>query len=225
MALRTSTRIHLAVILVATHGIAGAAERVYLTAYTSSGLPIYTNRPMQPEPRRKAATAASLAGAGSAETLFAATQAAAVRGGRPKPDLSVDSLIQLAARTHGIEEALLRAVIDVESGFNPAARSRSGALGLMQLMPDTARRYGVTDARDAAQNIRGGALYLKDLLERFGGNVRLALAAYNAGEGAVIRYGHRVPPFAETQVYVPTVLDRYRSYVAQASAREAGRQR
>ncbi|MGH8240086.1 MAG: lytic transglycosylase domain-containing protein, partial [Steroidobacteraceae bacterium] len=82
-------------------------------------------------------------------------------------------------------------------------------------MPDTARRYGVADARDAAQNIQGGTLYLKDLLERFGGNVRLAVAAYNAGEGAVIRYGHRVPPFAETQAYVPAVLAHYRNYTVQ----------
>src|SRR4051812_20521444 len=97
--------------------------------------------------------------------------------------------IEAAANETNVDAALIRAVIAVESGYNPSARSSKGALGLMQLMPQTAQRYGVTDRLDPAQNIRGGALYLRDLKALFGNDVRLVLAAYNAGEEAVIKYG------------------------------------
>ncbi|MGH8214026.1 MAG: lytic transglycosylase domain-containing protein, partial [Rhodanobacteraceae bacterium] len=112
--------------------------------------------------------------------------------------------IRAAAAHNGISEALLRAVIHAESGFNPRALSYKGAQGLMQLMPGTAGDLGVTDAFDIAQNIRGGAQYLAQLLRDFGGNVGLAAAAYNAGEGAVRKY-NGVPPYDETQVYVKRV--------------------
>jgi soluble lytic murein transglycosylase-like protein len=114
------------------------------------------------------------------------------------------------AQNASLPPQLLHAVIAVESGYDARAVSSKGALGLMQLMPATARRFGVADAFDPQQNLAGGAAYLKWLLDRFGGDLELTLAAYNAGEGAVARAGHRVPPFAETRAYVPRVLDRMR---------------
>ncbi|MDE2406898.1 MAG: lytic transglycosylase domain-containing protein [Xanthomonadaceae bacterium] len=121
--------------------------------------------------------------------------------------------IRAAAREHGVEEAIVRAIIHAESAFNPNALSRVGAQGLMQLMPGTARRFGVSDAFNAGQNIRGGVQYLAFLLKRFNGNLTLAAAGYNAGEGAVDKYGG-VPPYSETQRYVQRVAilaERYRS--------------
>lgn len=115
-----------------------------------------------------------------------------------------------AAQAHQLDPRLLHAVIETESGYNPRAVSPKGAVGLMQLMPATAKRFGVDDAFDIKQNIRAGARYLAELIKRFS-DVRLALAAYNAGEGAVERHGRRIPPYAETQNYVPKVLRRYES--------------
>jgi len=120
--------------------------------------------------------------------------------------------IRAAAREHGVEEAIVRAIIHAESAFNPNALSRVGAQGLMQLMPATASRFGVANPFDAAQNIRGGVQYLAWLLKRFNGNLTLAAAGYNAGEGAVDKYGG-VPPYSETQRYVQRVgvlAERYR---------------
>ena len=117
-----------------------------------------------------------------------------------------------AARAYQLDPALIHAVISAESGYNPLARSPKGARGLMQLMPDTARRYGVENPLDPRQNIHGGAAYLRDLLTLFGNDVNLALAAYNAGEGAVMEYGHRIPPYRETIQYVPKVLSYYKRY-------------
>lgn len=114
------------------------------------------------------------------------------------------------ATQHRLDPALVHAVILVESNHNPAALSPKGALGLMQLMPLTAVRYGVTDRSDPAQNVRGGTAYLRDLVNLFQGDLELAIAAYNAGEAAVMQYGNRIPPFLETMLYVPRVLDEYR---------------
>jgi soluble lytic murein transglycosylase-like protein len=125
-----------------------------------------------------------------------------------------------AAQLSQVEPALLRAVIAVESNYNPRAVSKKGALGLMQLMPATARAYGVTNAWDAQQNIRGGAQHLRMLLNRFGNDKTLALAAYNAGMGAVLAYGGQVPPFAETRNYVPSVLRRYQQNLAPSNSAE-----
>ena len=121
-----------------------------------------------------------------------------------------DGLIEGAASAASVEANLLRAVIVVESGFNPRAVSRKGALGLMQLMPATAARFGASNPMDPRQNVAAGARYLKFLMDRFGHNVQLALAAYNAGEEAVDRNGGQIPPFTETMAYVPRVLKFYK---------------
>lgn len=124
--------------------------------------------------------------------------------------------IAAAAREFGVEEAIVRAIIHAESAFNPSALSHAGAQGLMQLMPATARRFGVADSYDAGQNIRGGVQYLAWLLKRFNGDLTLAAAGYNAGEGAVDRY-KGVPPYSETQRYVQRVgmlAERYRGVLA-----------
>jgi soluble lytic murein transglycosylase-like protein len=127
-----------------------------------------------------------------------------------------DSIIERAAVTASVEANLLRAVIVVESGFNSRAVSKRGAVGLMQLMPGTASRFGVSNRFDPRQNVHAGAQYLKILMDHFGQNVRLALAAYNAGEEAVQRNGGQIPPFAETMAYVPRVLKIYRMLSEQA---------
>lgn len=120
-------------------------------------------------------------------------------------------IIDNAARTHGVDPRLVHAVIRAESGYNERALSNKGAVGLMQLIPATAERMGVKNIYDPIENIFGGTKYLAFLLNMFNGNVELALAGYNAGENAVIRHGHRIPPFAETQAYVPKVLSFYKS--------------
>ncbi|PVM83342.1 lytic transglycosylase [Caulobacter radicis] len=114
--------------------------------------------------------------------------------------------IAVAAAAYALDPKLVEAVAWRESRFKPTARSRKGAMGVMQLMPATARDLGV-DPSDMAQNVRGGAMYLRQMLTRFGGDVKLALAAYNAGPGAVLKHGG-VPPYAETQAYVTSILGR-----------------
>ncbi len=120
-------------------------------------------------------------------------------------------LIEAAAREAALDPALVHAVIAVESGYNAAALSPKGAIGLMQVLPATALRYGVRNAaRSPAANLRVGTRYLGDLMELFDNRIDLVLAAYNAGENTVLRYGNRIPPYPETQHYVPAVLARYR---------------
>jgi soluble lytic murein transglycosylase-like protein len=136
----------------------------------------------------------------------------------------IDGLIRTSARRYGVDPYLVFCVMNQESHFNAGATSPVGAAGLMQLMPGTAARYGVRDLYDPAQNIEGGTRYLRDLLKLFGGRVDLALAGYNAGEGAVMKYGNRVPPYSETQNYVRTIGTRYTqntgvSLTAKTSAR------
>ena len=124
-----------------------------------------------------------------------------------------DQLIRQAAQHHGVSEGLVKAIMHTECGFNIHARSPVGAQGLMQLMPATARRFNVSNAYDPQQNIFGGVKYLSWLLKRFNGDTRLAIAAYNAGEGNVDKYGD-VPPFRETRDYVKRVTSRYQNLYA-----------
>jgi soluble lytic murein transglycosylase-like protein len=129
----------------------------------------------------------------------------------PVPPEQIDALVEQNARTWQVDPALIKAVIANESGFNANATSGVGAQGLMQLMPATAASLGVHDAYDPAQNVAGGTHYLRGLLDRFGGDKRLAIAAYNAGPGAVEKYGG-VPPYAETRNYVQNVLASFDKY-------------
>jgi soluble lytic murein transglycosylase-like protein len=136
-------------------------------------------------------------------------EAPGIRATTPMADETVreqfEPIIREHAARHALRVELVRAVIQVESGYNPRARSPKGAMGLMQLMPATARQLGVRNAYDPAENIQGGCTYLRQLLDRYQGNEELALAAYNAGSEAVERHGNAVPPYRETRDYVNKV--------------------
>ena len=121
----------------------------------------------------------------------------------------IDGLIRQYGKQYGVDPFLVYCTMSQESSFNSGATSPKGAQGLMQLMPGTAARYGVTNPYDIAQSIKGGTRYLKDLLQMFNGRVDLALAGYNAGEGAVMKYGNNIPPYTETRNYVKLILKRY----------------
>lgn len=157
----------------------------------------------------------------AAQSSLVQARAATRPAARPDLDLPAEAtvrrfapIVARAARVHGVDEALVHAVIFAESSYDPDAVSPAGASGLMQLMPATAAHYGVHDLFDPAQNVSGGVRFLRDLLARFDGNVELALAAYNAGASAVVRAGNRVPPHTETAAYVPKVIDYYRHFQA-----------
>jgi soluble lytic murein transglycosylase-like protein len=167
----------------------------------SAGAPRFTN-----------ALAAALKPANPALGLQAGGADAPGRGApAPVPPAQIDALVEQNASTWQVDPALIKAVIANESGFNANATSKVGAQGLMQLMPETAASLGVRDAYDPAQNVAGGARYLRGLLDRFGGDKRLAIAAYNAGPGAVEKY-RDVPPYAETRSYVQNVLASFDKY-------------
>lgn len=127
---------------------------------------------------------------------------------------NIDTLIEQYSAKNGLDSAFVKAVIKQESGFQPKVTSSCGAMGLMQLMPATASSLGVTDAYDPEQNIAGGTKYLKGLLDRFGGDKSLALAAYNAGPNAVAKY-NGIPPYKETQNYVKNIMSMYQKFNAQ----------
>jgi soluble lytic murein transglycosylase-like protein len=165
----------------------------------ASGHMVLSDRPKDPAARTFAV--------GTSSTMRVTRQAG------PRRSSAYDSTIEEHALANGVSADLVRAVIQAESAFNPRARSVKGAMGLMQLMPATAAEYRVSDPYDTAENIRGGVTYLKSLLTRYSGNVELALAAYNAGPGAVQKYG-AVPPYRETRSYV----DKIRSVTDGSSA-------
>jgi soluble lytic murein transglycosylase-like protein len=174
------------------------------------------------EPSAAAGTGGAQAPTGT--TPFSAQLASATAATATNPDAGTpvsggrfDDLISAAAQRNGVDPALLKALIRQESNFDPHAGSPAGAQGLTQLMPATAAALGVTDPYDPAQSIEGGAKYLRRQLDAFGGDERLALAAYNAGPGAVKRHGG-VPPYAETRAYVEHVLQ----YAAQYRAAGTG---
>ncbi len=127
----------------------------------------------------------------------------------PKAASRWSPLIDQVAAEHGMDARLLHAIVTVESAYDPQARSHAGALGLMQVIPATGKRFGANDLLDPLQNLRAGTAYLAWLKRRFGGDLTLMLAAYNAGEGAVQRHGNRVPPFNETRQYVRKVTALY----------------
>lgn len=156
-------------------------------------------------PAAPAASAAAPSASTSFPSQLAAATASAPAAQTAGGATSYDALISAAAQRNGVDPALLKALIRAESNFDPNAGSAAGAQGLTQLMPATAAALGVTDVHDPAQAIEGGAQYLRQQLDAFGGDEAKALAAYNAGPGAVQRYGG-VPPYAETQQYVQKVL-------------------
>jgi len=130
-------------------------------------------------------------------------------GGFTTGNASIDNFIVDSGRRNAVDPLLLYAIMHQESTFKARAMSNKGARGLMQLMPGTAVRFGVTSIWDPQQNIEGGTRYMRFLLDKFDGNVELALAGYNAGEGAVMKYGYRIPPYNETQEYVRRISKRY----------------
>jgi soluble lytic murein transglycosylase-like protein len=143
----------------------------------------------------------------------ASASGAASEGPAPVAPAEIDALVEQNAATWQVEPALIKAVIANESGFNARATSSAGAQGLMQLMPETAAAMGVRDPYDPAQNVAGGTRYLRSMLDRFKGDQKLAVAAYNAGPGAVEQHGG-IPPYAETRTYVDNVLGSYARYRA-----------
>ena len=204
--MHTAIRLLLPLALLASGGLFATAARADIYGFTDeNGVKHFTNMPSL-DPRYK-----FIRGEGNKPR----PQSAAPAYMPSEADiLKYSGIIDTASRTHGVDKSLVHAVIQAESGYNPAAVSRKGATGLMQLMPDTARRYGVANAFDPVDNVHGGVRYLKDLLAMFNGNVQLALAGYNAGENAVIRAGNQIPPYPETVAYVPKVIDFYRRHAA-----------
>jgi soluble lytic murein transglycosylase-like protein len=164
----------------------------------------------------------AIGGSSTGPEAFGSVLDSAVRGTgvRREPEryaaaaaVPIEHLIRASAAAWGVDPALVKAIIANESGFDANATSPTGAQGLMQLEPGTAAELGVGNAYDPAQNIWGGTRYIRGLLQRFHGDVRLAVAAYNAGPGAVEKYGG-VPPYAQTQAYVQNVLNAFESYKA-----------
>ena len=211
--------------VLAVAALAGAPARAEVYSYVDAeGVVHFTNTP-RPGARlfSPGHDDAGFGGAAvTAEGRYANTprmwRAAALR--RDK-GLAYTAIIHAAARRYRLPPALVKAVMAAESGFNPAARSHAGACGLMQLMPVTAREMGVEDIFDPEQNIHGGARYLRYLINHFSGDVKLAVAAYNAGPNLVARLG-RVPNIPETRTYVRRVLGLYRTYRGDMPALPAG---
>jgi soluble lytic murein transglycosylase-like protein len=154
-------------------------------------------------------TVANYASTNSAPTSTTSTNSTSSLSGFTTGDATVDSYILDSGQRNAVDPLLLYSIMHQESTFKPRAMSNKGARGLMQLMPGTAARFGVSSIWDPKQNIEGGTRYMRFLLDKFEGDVQLALAGYNAGEGAVIKYGYRIPPYSETQEYVRRISKRY----------------
>jgi soluble lytic murein transglycosylase-like protein len=191
----------LAFVATLTLGAPGAAHADVYYFVDANGGAHFTDRPGDPGARLILRSESTLP--------VAPTRRGAGNGWGRGNGQRFEAEVLAAAQAARIEAALLHAVVAVESGYNPQAISPKGAIGLMQLMPDVARQYGVNDPTDAAQNLMGGARYLRDLLDQFANDKSLALAAYNAGANAVLAYGGRIPPYPETARYVPAVLQYY----------------
>ena len=202
-------------VVVLALGLVGSPCRADIYAYTdTSGTTHFSNVPDDARYKLIIHTPVESAAAVPADARRAAAWLAR--------SADYDAAIVRAAGAAKVQAELVRAVIVVESGFNPRAISRRGAVGLMQLLPATARRYGAFNAFDPEQNILAGAHYLAELIARYGSaKLDLVLAAYNAGENAVERYGNRVPPYKETRAYVPNVLRMYHALLAQTAASAA----
>lgn len=206
--------------------VEGASQQIQRTpalvireVYT---LPAIVKNAPAPAPRptgpatKTAVSRSSVAGAQSvvqstAPIIFPALPPTVVREMATTGNPKYDELIAHSAARNGVDPNLIIAVMRQESGFNPRARSYKGASGLMQLMPGTAQRFGVTNIYDPAQNIEGAARYLRFLLDSFNGDVSLVLAGYNAGENAVVNSGYKIPRYRETQNYVRSITARYDS--------------
>jgi soluble lytic murein transglycosylase-like protein len=186
---------------------AGVASADIYSFVDAAGVTHFTNVPSDPRYQFLLATPAERTQSGDAYNAVLLAKSA-----------QFDPIIEKAAAAARVEPDLLRAVIVVESGFNARAVSKRGAAGLMQLMPETARRYGAHDRFDPMQNIHAGARYLKSLIRRYDNDIQLALAAYNAGEEAVDRCGRCIPHYRETQAYVPKVWQVYQTLLGQAEA-------
>ncbi|HEY4997143.1 MAG TPA: lytic transglycosylase domain-containing protein, partial [Solirubrobacteraceae bacterium] len=190
--------------------VQAASERVRqiqsLIERTQAGaLGLSTAAPVASTPATATTSTTSPTAFASMLQAASASPSTTAAGGAQASTSSYDPLIERAAQRNGVDPAILHGLIQQESGFDPSSKSSAGALGLTQLMPGTASSLGVANPLDPAESIEGGARYLKQMLDSFGGNTADALAAYNAGPGAVSKYGG-VPPYAETQSYVTKVL-------------------
>lgn len=200
----TATSKYLAAVGLCVLGFAPAGSAQIMRSVDASGHEMFVNA--EPPVATKLQAAAK-----PHATIYMPGESSFMGPGRPEVSVDRDGaekLVREAADRHNVDPALVRAVIETESNWNPSAYSRKGAIGLMQLIPTTAQRYGANDAFNPQQNIDAGVRHLKWLLERYNGNLDLALAAYNAGEGAVDK-AHGVPAYKETRNYVHKVQDAY----------------
>jgi len=182
-------------------GTSIAEERVYV-AHSPEGTPLFSNQPIGRN---------SEVFLREQEAISKTDGKALSRHQRQRRDEMIPIILQIADM-HSVDSALLTALIDVESSFEPRATSPKGAMGLMQLIPKTASQYGLIHPYDPTQNLDAGTRYLKNLLSLHNGNIPLTLAAYNAGQGSVSRYQSRIPPYDETLLYVPRVLAKMKEY-------------
>jgi len=185
--------IRTALISAAVAGLASPAQAQIYTSQDANGHLVLSDKKLSGADTLRTYTVAS------AESIRVTRPVALTRGRQ------YDELITEHSRRNGVRSDLVRAVMQVESGFNPYARSPKGALGLMQLMPATMKQFGVRNAFNPAENVRAGVAYLRELLNRYQDNEELALAAYNAGPGAVDKHGQSIPPYRETQSYVAQI--------------------